>query len=187
MEHPDNIVNDPCLKPYWGWHSDHNAGPYLPAIQQDRTEFLNFLKLLDFEGNALTIGLSMGGGMHLLFTKLFKTAVTIDINAALIRHWQSIIPGILLAGNCNDVSTIDAARTYAPYNLIFIDGDHTYHGVMNDHRDYAEMVKPGGIMGFHDYNSTYYPGVTQAIDELRTDHPIEIIEPHSLGIAWYRK
>jgi predicted O-methyltransferase YrrM len=35
-------------------------------------------------------------------------------------------------------------------DLLFIDGDHTYHGVRRDFQMYSPLVKPGGIVAFHD-------------------------------------
>jgi cephalosporin hydroxylase len=33
---------------------------------------------------------------------------------------------------------------------LFIDGDHSYLGVMNDFIVYSALVRPGGLIGFHD-------------------------------------
>lgn len=35
-------------------------------------------------------------------------------------------------------------------DFAFIDGDHTYEGVKADFHDYGKMVRPGGIIAFHD-------------------------------------
>jgi predicted O-methyltransferase YrrM len=35
-------------------------------------------------------------------------------------------------------------------DLLFIDGDHTEAGVEADYRDYKHLVRPGGIIAFHD-------------------------------------
>ena len=35
-------------------------------------------------------------------------------------------------------------------DMLFIDGDHTYEGVKADYELYAPLVRPGGIIGFHD-------------------------------------
>lgn len=37
-----------------------------------------------------------------------------------------------------------------PIDFVFIDGDHTYEGVKADFRNYASLVRPGGIIAFHD-------------------------------------
>lgn len=35
-------------------------------------------------------------------------------------------------------------------DFLFIDGDHSYEGVKKDFQMYSELVKPGGIIAFHD-------------------------------------
>lgn len=35
-------------------------------------------------------------------------------------------------------------------DFLFIDGDHTEAGVTADYRDYRDLVRPGGIIAFHD-------------------------------------
>jgi MMP 1-O-methyltransferase len=37
-----------------------------------------------------------------------------------------------------------------PIDLLFIDGDHSYEGVVKDYLDWAPLVKKGGIIAFHD-------------------------------------
>lgn len=57
---------------------------------------------------------------------------------------------------------------------LFIDGDHSYDGVIHDIIHYASRVVPGGIIAFHDYSYTdcpgyewaELPGVTKAVDEM---------------------
>lgn len=50
-------------------------------------------------------------------------------------------------------------------DLVFIDGDHTYEGCYKDIVDYLPIVKIGGVLSGHDYNSTF-KGVIQATSEL---------------------
>ena len=38
----------------------------------------------------------------------------------------------------------------APVDLLFIDGDHSYEGVAADYRLYRPLVRPGGLIVFHD-------------------------------------
>ncbi|MCF6355891.1 MAG: class I SAM-dependent methyltransferase [Candidatus Polarisedimenticolaceae bacterium] len=40
--------------------------------------------------------------------------------------------------------------TGQPIDFAFIDGDHTYEGVKADFNDYGPLVRPGGIIAFHD-------------------------------------
>ncbi len=37
-----------------------------------------------------------------------------------------------------------------PLDLLFIDGDHSYAGVSADFDSYSRMVRPGGLIAFHD-------------------------------------
>ena len=37
-----------------------------------------------------------------------------------------------------------------PIDFAFIDGDHTYDGIKADFHDYGSLVRPGGLIGFHD-------------------------------------
>jgi predicted O-methyltransferase YrrM len=37
-----------------------------------------------------------------------------------------------------------------PLDFLFIDGDHTYDGVRRDFEDYGPLVRPGGLIAFHD-------------------------------------
>lgn len=43
-------------------------------------------------------------------------------------------------------------------DLLFIDGDHTYDGVSQDYLMYSPLVRPGGIIAFHDIVKTHWPG-----------------------------
>lgn len=39
-------------------------------------------------------------------------------------------------------------------DLLFIDGDHTYAGVLRDYELYLPLMAPGGVVAFHDINDT---------------------------------
>jgi cephalosporin hydroxylase len=39
-------------------------------------------------------------------------------------------------------------------DLLFIDGDHSYQGVKSDYAMYRDLVKPGGLIAFHDIKDT---------------------------------
>lgn len=77
--------------------------------------------------------------------------------------------------------------------FIFVDGDHSYEGVKQDIINYFPLLKPGGIMMFHDYlpplndenrsailshHGGNEPGIRQACQELMEEtyhcEPIEI-------------
>jgi predicted O-methyltransferase YrrM len=50
-------------------------------------------------------------------------------------------------------ATLDAVRTALDgraVDFLFIDGDHTYEGVWQDFDMYSPLVRPGGLVAFHD-------------------------------------
>jgi predicted O-methyltransferase YrrM len=50
-------------------------------------------------------------------------------------------------------------------DLLYIDGGHTLDVVRQDISLYLPLVKHGGIVCFHDFNSYYFPDVTTAVWE----------------------
>ena len=50
------------------------------------------------------------------------------------------------------------------FDLIYIDGVHTYDQVKKDIENYRKILKPGGLMCGHDYDP-YWQGVMDAINE----------------------
>ena len=69
-----------------------------------------------------------------------------------------------------------------PLDLLFIDGDHTYEGVKRDFEMYSPMVRPGGIVAFHDIVEIRVEGleVARFWNEIKAKHRhTEIVEdPH---------
>jgi FkbM family methyltransferase len=65
------------------------------------------------------------------------------------------------------LSTNDEALTEArkrAYDVLVIDGDHTYQGVRADFERYAPLVRRGGIVIFDDYSSGDWPDVKRYVD-----------------------
>lgn len=83
--------------------------------------------------------------------------------------WHSWFKGdnqlIEIQGDSHDPYSVSEAAHWGPYDLAFIDGDHSYEGVHADFDNYAPMVRPGGIIAFHDV-CRYEPGVMKLADEL---------------------
>lgn len=52
-------------------------------------------------------------------------------------------------------------------DFVFIDADHSYAGCLGDIMNWWPKVKPGGLIGGHDYNNTDFPGfgVNRAVDQ----------------------
>jgi len=51
------------------------------------------------------------------------------------------------------------------FDIVFIDGDHTYEAAKPDMLCWRTLVKKGGLLTGHDY-SKRFPGVVRAVDEV---------------------
>lgn len=56
----------------------------------------------------------------------------------------------ILKGNSHDPEVTERAADLGPFDLIFIDADHSYDAVVQDWADYRPLVRPGGCVAFHD-------------------------------------
>lgn len=74
-------------------------------------------------------------------------------------RWQEYI--VPLRGSSSDVPLPDNGL----FDLIFIDGDHSYAGARRDIERFAPRVGPGKLLVLHDY-SPRWPGVREAAGEL---------------------
>lgn len=82
-------------------------------------------------------------------------------------HLHSSVPEVL--ANFHKHGVFDqichlpiSSRDFNPkhkYDMLFIDGDHTYAGVSHDYLNFEPFVKEGGFIIFHDYG--YHEGVTK--------------------------
>lgn len=61
-------------------------------------------------------------------------------------------------------------------DFVFIDADHSYEGCAADIEGWRAKVRPGGLLGGHDYQNYNYPqfGVTRAVDEFVTRHGLTL-------------
>ena len=53
-----------------------------------------------------------------------------------------------------------------PVDAVFIDSSHELEETVATFRTWEPALRPGGVVGFHDYADDAYPGVTQAVREL---------------------
>lgn len=70
-------------------------------------------------------------------------------------------------------------------DAIFIDADHSREGVMNDYRLARALVRPGGIIVFHDDNGRREVQVTETLNELCAAGA-QIVHVHDTWISYER-
>ena len=68
-----------------------------------------------------------------------------------------------------DSGTFDFSPYFGKVDLMFVDGAHSFEYVLSDTEAAYQMVKPGGLILWHDYASRWFPGVTRALNRLQSE------------------
>jgi predicted O-methyltransferase YrrM len=80
----------------------------------------------------------------------------------------------LLRADSHSPSTLDETKRLlagCPIDFLFLDGDHTYAGVTQDWEMYSPLVRPGGLIVFHDIAGNYADThVKQLWDTIKLNH-----------------
>lgn len=189
--------------PRWGWHDDHRlhdgekSARYLPALQQVRSEFHTLVEALAaaegvIGGSALQLGLGQCRASHDVLASMFPAGVlTIDVKECV---WTDT-PGQYVTypgADTHSARALHIAKSYmgaGHFDFLFIDAGHEYNDVRADYLDYGRLVRPGGIIAFHDaLERDGYPelGVSKFLAAEIPHDQINIIGTE-VGIAWLRK
>jgi predicted O-methyltransferase YrrM len=160
-------------------------------IIQDETELWELCQRLDKLNpqKGLEIG-NASGGTTLFWQALAPLVVSIDLYEA--GSADGVFPVEMLddvkfiLGDSHSSEILEQAKEFAPYDFLFIDGDHTIEGVKMDYDMYAPLVKKGGIVAFHDWG--YQEGAPSHRWPIReciasTSITPEIIQHSHFGIA----
>ena len=181
----------------------------IQQVKKEIDELVNLLIQKKFSGEILEIGLGYYGSTHYLWRQIFSHVVTIEKSHDRIRVFGENIKeeygkwvlnngsSSFLIGLSNEPSTIkkvyDAVSGLV--DVLFIDGDHSYEGVLADWLLYHSLVKPGGIVVFHDtalsIPDSFY-GVPKLISQLKEGKLdgkpkkiVDIIHSDNQGISYY--
>lgn len=165
-------------------------------MQGHPEEFADFIFALhgDTYENYMEVGSAASGTTRMLNDFFdFEKIVIIDDNKQFKEYpYREInlmgLPYVEFIGN----SQGDFAHEYVKslnmeFDLVYIDGDHSYEGVRNDFNNYFEFVKSGGKIGFHD--TRIFPGVKKFMKELKKDDRLEFIGEYyrKMGMAIFKK
>lgn len=101
---------------------------------------------------------------------------------------------VMPADSHDPVTLMRVERSLAgqPLDFLFIDGDHSREGVWQDFRMYAPLVRPGGLVAFHDVSqnpASSTEGVAVFWREFAAEHETEervVDREPGFGIGVYR-
>lgn len=130
---------------------------------QKRSEILNLArKVSEIQPrNILEIGTAFGGTLMIWAQIASHKVVSCDINDlslqdSLFGAFPPPSSDCQVELLCGDSHTEEFAERAAaafdgePVDFLFIDGDHLYDGVKKDFELYRKLVRPGGLIAFHD-------------------------------------
>jgi predicted O-methyltransferase YrrM len=102
----------------------------------------------------------------------------------------------LVLGDSHDSQTLARVQELLgsrPVDFLFVDGDHTYEGVRADYELYGPLVRPGGLIAFHDIvpgNEELVGGVPVFWNEVKRSHEtieyVEFWDQEAYGIGLVR-
>jgi predicted O-methyltransferase YrrM len=136
--------------------------------------------------NYVEIGAYAGGSSCLMLQRLNTTIISIDLGEPISKevvfsniieyknnnNYYKYIQGNSQTQETKDkvIETLSNSRVLGYTNkidVLFIDGDHSFDGVLADFNMYVDLVDVGGFIVFDDYNDIVYsPEVKQAVDSI---------------------
>lgn len=131
----------------------------------------------DYKLNYVEIGSYAGGSASLIMHRNNTNIISIDLgnpipkeiceqNVQKFNTYSNFYKYI--KGNSHNTDIFNELNSIvSEIDVLFIDGDHSYDGVVKDFEMYSTMVKPGGYIIFDDYNDYQYsPEVKTAVNDI---------------------
>jgi cephalosporin hydroxylase len=127
--------------------------------------------------NYVEIGCYAGGSACLMLQRPNTNVISIDLGYPISPDIVYININKLnilnnkykyLQGNSQSIQMLELlSNEINGINILFIDGDHSYQGVINDFNLYEPLVVKGGYIIFDDYNDPIHsPEVKYAVDNI---------------------
>jgi cephalosporin hydroxylase len=141
-----------AMRDFPNFRTDQKAGEIIPALEMLAQQPPQVL---------CEIGSGLGGTLFLLTRVCAPNAliVTIDIGHSLVRSQINPLMArdrqtiVSIRGDSADPKTLSRFKQRVKgkqLDCLFIDGDHSFNGVMADFTNYSGSVRPGGKIFFHD-------------------------------------
>lgn len=161
---------------------------------QKRTEILRLVEILkELRPSVICeIGAAGGGTTFLLAHGAPSDAVIITVDLIFPQKRKAALRQFALPGqkifclekDSHQPETVSAIKECLPdanLDVLYLDGDHSYEGIKADFELFSPLVRPGGIIVFHDIvpdfktrfgieTTSYVGGVPQFWKELKASH-----------------
>lgn len=182
------------------------------GITQKPGEIRQLYELLREERprHVLEIGLDQGGTLFLWSRVAADDAHLVSLDTRPLGPLGSAAPfavgrrgvvrdsqrlDLLMPADSHDPNTLRRIETLLagnPVDFLFVDGDHSYEGVRQDFELYSPLMRPGGLVAFHDISASPTPdteGTSRFWREFAAGREAEeLLEPGEpgFGIGLYR-
>jgi len=153
---------------------------------RDNNQSNGLIDLINYIGddvrkmNLIEIG-SYAGESTIIFSKYFKTVLSVD---PYLNDYDKNDPACkymdfngvyeIFKNNIKDINNITHIRKKSDdaindikndmFDIVYIDGLHTYDQVLKDINNYRPIIKEGGYISGHDYHLNW-DGVRRAVNE----------------------
>lgn len=155
MTHPAQWLE--IVRSHWPLHAEQKESEILGLIN----------KVIEQQPKYLCeVGTARGGTLFMLMRASQADATIISVDLGNSRTRAKIFTAgkkpkqqvHILQANSHEQKTVELIRQKlngASLDFLFIDGDHSLEGVKADFEMYSPLVRPGGIIGFHDIMPDY--------------------------------
>ena len=181
----------------WFGEGLKQGGIELQQVPEEYVELLWLLKNMNAK-TYLNVGVGKGGSFmtETYIQESLERSVAVDNSSYWAKEQTSSIIEKLEWLNdkvdaqleFNDSDSVEFLKKCEDkFDAIFIDGDHSYEGVKRDYEHALPLLEEGGIIIFHDINSSGCPGVVKLWNEIKNERCIEFVNSTTCGIGVYKK
>jgi cephalosporin hydroxylase len=137
-------------------------------------------------GHILEIGCDCGQSTTAFLAGAAATVTSIDINPHCAANFPDSPRWTFILGNSHLPETFFKVCNQT-YDVLYVDGGHSYEDAMSDLRMYSKLVRPGGLVLVHDVLATdNFPGVWRAFNDFRRPFGADFVKyvmPGSYGLG----
>ena len=145
------------------WTAKLKSKKVLEVGTYDGNTALNMAANLEDGGQVVTIDLGEGEESELALEVEERLRNVVD-QRIVGEQFKDTPESARIRQVLGDSATLEWSKIGGPFDLAFIDGCHDYPYVVSDTKNVVSVMRPGGVVIWHDYTSM--PSVAKGVDEM---------------------